>query len=290
MSYFRNTLRILLITLPLHGYAAESVQVILQNGRSIPASALSLQGDKFVLTAAVEGFTPGQAIPFTMADHIYGDKPAEINQAIALTLTGKPKEAQALLIPVVKEHTITAKIPGNFWLAAARALLVAYAIDGDTADTISIGKEISDATPAQGNDPFVSLGKTLLMPVLTTSDEDRASALSNLTTDNLPAELRAYASFFRGNIYKKAKKSTEALEAYLAVTCLHPSGGLIINAAAELQAADFLVALKRPQEAFALAQSALLSTSGTVLDEEAQKRYNSLKPSESQTPSPSNPP
>lgn len=290
MSYFRHTLRILLITLPLHGHAAEPAQVILQNGKSIPASALSIQGDKFVLIAAVEGFTPGQAIPFTMADHIYGDKPAEINQAIALTLTGKPQEAQALLIPIVKEHSITAKIPGNFWLAAARSLLVAYAIDGDTADTNSIGKELSDASASQGVDPFVSLGKALLMPVLTTSDEDRALALSNLTTDNLPADLRAYASFFCGNILKKEKKNTEALEAYLAVPCLHPSGGLILNAAAELQAADFLVALKRPQEALALVKSALHVTSGTVLDDEAKKRYTSLKPADSQTPSPSNPP
>lgn len=290
MSYFRNTLRILLIALPLHGHGAEPAQIILQNGRSIPASALSIQGDKFVVTTAVEGFAPGQAIPFTMADHIYGDKPAEINQAIALTLTGKPQEAQALLIPVVKEHSITSKIPGNFWLAAARALLVAYALDGDAADTTSIGKEISDATSAQGIDPFVTLGKALLMPVITTSAEDRAIALSNLTTDNLPADLRAYAAFFRGNILKKEKKNAEALEAYLAVPCLHPSGGLILNAAAELQAADFLVALKRPQEALALVQSALRVTSGTVLDDEAKKRYKSLKPVDSPTSSPSNPP
>jgi tetratricopeptide (TPR) repeat protein len=290
MSYCRKTLRILLIALPLHGHAAEPPQVILQSGKSIPASALSIQGDKFVVIAAADGFTPGQAIPFTMADHIYGDKPAEINQAIALTLTGKPQEAQALLIPIVKEHSITSKIPGNFWLAAARALLVAYALDADTADAVSIGKEISDATAAQGIDPFVSLGKALLMPVLTTSSEDRAIALSNLTSDNLPADLRAYASFFRANILKKEKKNTEALEAYLAVPCLHPSGGLILNAAAELQAADFLVALKRPEEALALVQSALRVTAGTVLDDEAKKRYTSLKPVDSPTSSPSNPP
>jgi tetratricopeptide (TPR) repeat protein len=224
-----------------------------------------------------------------MADHIYGDKPAETNQAIALILTGRSKEAQALLLPVVSEHRITAKIPGNFWLDAARALLVAYATNGDAADTTAIGKEISDATPAQGIDPFVSLGKALLLPVLTTTAEDRAIALGNLTTDNLPADLCAYASFFRGNILKKDRKNTEALEAYIAVPCLYPSGGLILNAAAELQAADLLVALKRPKEARALVESALRVTTGTVLADEANKRFTSLKENGPSTPASNQP-
>ena len=289
MSHSRNILRILLITLPLQAAFAEPLQLVLQNGRSIPVSALSLEGDKLVLKTAVEGFTAGQCMPLRMADHVYGEKPAETNQAIALILSGNPKEAQTLLTRVVEEHRITAKIPGNFWLEAARALLVACAINNDSADATSIGKEISDATPAQGIDPFVSLGKALLMPVLTTSSEDRAIALSNLTTDNLPADLRAYASFFRGNILKKEKKNAEALEAYLAVTCLHPSGGLILNAAAELQAADMLLELKRRQEALALVQSALRVTTGTVFADEAKKRFTSLKEYEPSTPSSNQP-
>jgi tetratricopeptide (TPR) repeat protein len=277
MSYTRNIIRTLLIALPFHGAFAEPLQLILQNGRSIPVSALSLEGDKFVVKTAVEGFNAGQALPLAAADHIYGEKPAEINQAIALVLTGKPKEAQALLKPVIEEHRITAKIPGNFWLSAARAYLVACAVNLDAVDATSIGKEISDATPAQGIDPFVSLGKALLMPVLTTSSEDRAIALSSLITSSMPAELCAYASYFRGNILKKDKKNAEALEAYLVVPCLYPSGGLILNAAAEVQAADLLNDPKRREEAVALLESALRVCKGTVLEQEAGKRLTSIK-------------
>lgn len=285
MSHTRNILRILLIALPLHGASADPVRVVFQNGNSIPASALALEGDKFVVKTAAEEYAPGQSFPMTMVDHIYGDKPAEINQAIALILTGRSKEAQTLLLPVIEQHRITAKIPGNFWLDAARALLVAYASNGEGADTTAIGKEIADTTPAQGIEPFASLGKALLLPTLTTSAEDRAIALSNLCADNLPADLCAYASFFRGNILKKDRKNAEALEAYLAVPCLYPSGGLILNAAAELQAADLLVPLKRPKEALALVESALRVTTGTVLADEANKRFTSLKENGSSTPS-----
>jgi tetratricopeptide (TPR) repeat protein len=277
MSHTSNILRILLITLPLHYTSAGPLQVVFQNGRSIPASSLSLEADKLVVKTAAEGFNPGQTFPLTMADHVYGEKPAEINQAIALALAGRPEEAQALLLPVVKDHRITATIPGNFWLNAARALLVAYAINGDTAETTSIGKEISGATPAQGIDSFVLLGKALLMPVLTTKAEKRELALRDLATDNLPADLCAYASFFRGNILMKEKKNAEALEAFLSVPCLYPSGGLIFNAAAELQAADLLAALGRREEAIALLESALRVSSGTVLADEANARLTSLK-------------
>jgi tetratricopeptide (TPR) repeat protein len=277
MSHPRNILRLLLIALPLHGAYGETLELVLQNGRSIPVSALALEGDKLVVKTAVEGFTAGQALPMMMADHIYGDKPAAINQAIALILTGKAKEAQPLLKPVIEEHRITAKFPGNFWLDAARAYLVACAVNLDAADAASIGKEIGDATASQGIDPFVSLGKALMMPVLTTTSEDRAISLSALATGNMPADLCAYASFFRANILKKDKKNAEALEAYLTVPCLYPSGGLILNAAAELQAADMLAELKRPDEALALVQSALRASTGTLLADEANKRLTSLK-------------
>lgn len=277
MSYSRKILQILLIAIPLHGISAKTAYVVFQNGRSIPASALSLEGDKLVVKTAADGFNPGQSYPLAMADHVYGDKPDEINQAIALTLIGKPKEAQALLLPIVKEHHITAKIPGNFWLDAARTLLVVYAINGNAADTTQIGEEISDATPAQGVDSYVLLGKALLIPALTSKSEDRMTAFRALTTDNLTADLCAYASFFCGNILKKEKKSAEALEAYLAVPCLHPSGGLILNAAAELQAADLLAALGRREEALALVESALRVSTGTVLADEANTRLTSLK-------------
>lgn len=277
MSHTRHIFRILLLALPFHGALAEPLQLILQNGRSVPVSVLSLEGDKFVVKTTVEGFVSGQALPMTSVDHVYGEKPPGINQAIALLLTGKSKEAGALLKPVVNEHRITAKIPGNFWLSAARAYLVACAVNLDSAEANRIGKEISDATPAQGIDPFVSLGKALLMPALTTSSEDRATALKSLITSSMPAELCAYASYFRGNILKKEKKNAEALEAYLAVPCLYPSGGLILNAAAEMQAAELLNDPKRREEAVALLESALLVCKGTVLEEEAGKRLASLK-------------
>lgn len=278
MSLIRHLIRIAPIALAWQAAsAADPVRVVFQNGRSIPASALALQGDKLVVKAAADGFNPGQSFPLPMADHVYGEKPAAINQAIALALTGKPKEAQDLLKPVVDEQRITARIPGNFWLDAARALLVAYAVNGDATDCTNIGKEISDATPAQGIDPFVSLGKALLLPVLTTKWQDREVALRDLTTDNLPADICAYAAFFRGNVFKKENKNVEALDAYLAVTCLHPSGGLILNAASELQAADLLAAQGRREEALALVQSAIRVSQGTVLADEATKRLESLK-------------
>jgi tetratricopeptide (TPR) repeat protein len=75
----------------------------------------------------------------------------------------------------------------------------------------------------------------------------------------------------------KEKKNAEALEAFLSVPCLYPSGGLIFNAAAELQAADLLAALGRREEAIALLESALRVSSGTVLADEANARLTSLK-------------
>lgn len=257
--------------------AAEPARVVFQNGRSIPITALALQGDKLVVKTAADGFNPGQSFPLLSADHIYGDKPAEVNQATALLLTNKAKDAQKLLEPIIAEHRLTSKIPGNFWLVSARALLVAYAVNGNSSECAAIGKEISDATPAQGIDPFVSLGKALMMPALTTKFEDREVALRDLTTDNLPADICAYASFFRANLLKKENKKAEALEAYLSVPCLYPSGGLILNAAAELQAADLLATLQRPEEALALVNSALRVSTGTVLAEESNKRLESLK-------------
>ena len=178
------------------------------------------------------------------------------------------------------------KSPGNFWLEAARAALVAYALTGNTAKCTEIGKEISDATPSQGIDPFVSLGKALLLPA-STKVEDRVVALSDLTTDNLPADVAAYASFFRGQLLKGAKRSAdaaeakkqdaEALEAYLMVPCLFPSGGLILNAVAEMNAAEFLVTLGRREEAVALLNSSIRQSPGTLVAADANKRLESLK-------------
>ena len=211
------------------------------------------------------------------ADHVYGEKPAEVRQAIALLLLGQPKDAQKLLEPVVARHRGTAKVPGNFWLEAARAPCWSPTPSPATSPECSeIGKEISDATPAQGIDPFVSLGKALLMPATRQAD-DRLLALRDLTVGNQPADVSAYASFYCGNLLKEEKRDAEAMEAYLAVPCLFPSGGLILNAAAEIQGADFLAALGRREEAMALLNSAIRACGGTVLAEEAKKRLESLK-------------
>lgn len=258
--------------------AADAARVVFQNGKSIPIGALTLQGDNLVVQTESDGFKTGQTFPFQSADHVYGEKPAAVNKAVALLLMGKPKDAQKLLEPVVAEHRITAKIPGNFWLESARALLVAHAVNGDSKECVEIGKEISDAAPGQGVDAFVTLSKALLLPA-TAKAEERELALRDLTTGNQPAEVCAYASYFRGNLFKKEKRNPEALEAYLAVPCLFPSGGLILNAAAEIQAADFLTQEGRRVESTALLNSALRDAPGTILADEANKRLESLKES-----------
>lgn len=275
------------VSLPLSwASAADPIRIVFQNGRSVALSAVTLQVDKLVIKDSADGFTAGQSFPLISADHVFGEKPAAINPGVALLLTDKPAEALKLLEPVIAEHRLTAKIPGNFWLEPARAALVAYALTGNTAKCTEIGKEISDATPAQGIDPFVSLGKALLLPA-STKVEDRAVALGDLTTDNLPADVAAYASFFRGHLLKSVKRNPDAaeakkqeaetLEAYLTVPCLFPSGGLILNAVAEMNAAEILVNMSRREEAVALLTSSIRQSPGTLVAAEANKRLDSLK-------------
>jgi tetratricopeptide (TPR) repeat protein len=266
--------------------AADPVQVVFQNGRSIPISSLALEADKLVIKTSGNGFTAGQSFPLTSADHIYGGKPEQINSGVALLLIGKPAEALKLLEPVVAEQRLTAKIPGNFWLEAARAALVAHAVMGNTAKTTEIGKEISDATPSQGIDPFVSLGKALLLPA-STPVEDRGVALGDLTTDNLPADLAAYASFYRGNLLNEVKRDKDpakalkqtmaALEAYLMVPTLYPAGSMVLNGVAEAKAAEILVSLGRREEAIALFNSSIRETGGTLVAVDSAKRLEELK-------------
>ena len=256
--------------------AAEPARIVFQNGNSIPVTAVTQQGDKLVVTGPADGFAQGQTFPFSSADHVFGEQPAEIDQGIALLLWGNPKDALKLLEPVVIAHRSTAKIPGNYWLEAARAALVAYAVTGNPTKCVELGKEISDATPMQGIDPFVSLSKALLMPA-TTKVEDRLVALRDLTVGNQPADVSAYAAYHSGNLLKDEKRAAEDLEAYLTIPCLFPSGGTILNAAAETKASEFLITLGRREEAVALVNSALRTSGGTVLAEEAKKRLESLK-------------
>jgi len=256
--------------------AAEPIRIVFQNGRSVPLVAVGLQGDKLIITGAAEGFTAGQSFPLATADHVFGEKPAELYQAVALLLMDKPAVALQLLEPIVTGQRITAKIPGNFWLEAARAALVAYAVSGDAAKCGEIGKEISAATPASGNDPFVLLGKALLMPSSAKVD-DREAAFRDLMTDQLPADVCGYASFYRAKWLKSLKRDAEALEAYLVIPCVYPSGGMILNAVAELKASELLVSSDRRDEATALLKSSVRDSTGTRVAVEANKLLDSLK-------------
>lgn len=256
--------------------AADPVRIVFQNGRSILASNVSLQGETISVKNPEEGFAAGQTFPLSSADHVYGDKPPELNPAISMLLNGSPRDALRLLEPILVAQKVTAKIPGNFWLEAARAALVAYALDGNSARAQEIGKEIADATPAQGIEPFAALGKALLMPG-SAKVEERESALSDLTTEDSPTDLAAYACFYRGNLLKGAKRNADALEAYLMVPCLFPAGGSILNAAAELNASELLLGMSRREEAIELLKSAARDGAGTLLATEANKRLESTK-------------
>ncbi len=273
MSPLTPLTRLLPIALALSAapLGAEPAQLVFQNGRSIPLSSVDIAQDKVLIKTTAEGFGAGQSFPLTAVSHVFGDRPAELNQAIALILFEKQSEAIALLEPLVAAHRVSAKIPGNFWLESARALLVSYALTGDSSRCTQLGKDISDATPAQGSDSFVSLGKALLMPE-STGLEERDVSLKDLTTDEMPADVAAYASFFRAKLLKQQKKNPEALHSLLAVPGLYPSGGLILNAAAEILAADMLAALNRRDEATTLINSAMRVTQGTILTVEANKR------------------
>lgn len=266
------------VILPLSSVgAAEPVRLVFQNGRSVALSAVVLQGDKFVVNVATDGFNPGQSFPVASVDHVFGEKPAELDPAIALLLTGKPAEALKLLEPIVVSQRASATIPGNFWLNAARASLVAYAVSGNSAKCTEIGKEISDATPLQGIDPFVSLGKALLLSA-STKVAERETAFQDLTTDNLPADVAAYASFYRAEVLKGAKRDVEALEAYLSVPCLYPSGGMVLNGTAEFKAAEILATLNdRREEAVFLLKSSVINSAGTLVAVEANKRLESIQ-------------
>lgn len=268
----------LALAVSLSAHAADPVRIVLQNGKSTPISNVVLQGNNFVVKTLADGFAEGQVLSPQSVDHIYGVKPPEINQALAILLTDKEKakDARKLLDPVLAEHKHTAKIPGNFWLEAAKIMLVIYAIQADSKAFTDIGKEISDATPESGIDPFVALGKALMMSPLTKLEE-RDAALSEQTTDNLPADVCAFAEYFRGELFKKEKRDSQALECFLRVSCLYPSGGLILNAGSEIKAADLLAAAGKREEALALVNSALRSAAGTILVEEANKRIQSLK-------------
>jgi hypothetical protein len=260
-----------------HAAPAEPMRIVLLNGRSIPIADVQLQAENLIVTNAFESFAKDQVIPFAIVDHVYGPEPVELKQAAAQLLTGQAREARKLVEPLVSQHRITAKIPGNYWIAAARTFLLASAVMGDAAKCTEIGKELSDVTTSKGSDPFVALGKALLLPAAAKAEE-RQTALNDLISVNrMSAEVCAYAAFYLGDLHKEGKRNDKALEAYLSVPCLYPSGGLVILAAAEIQAAELLSALTRPLEAVALLNSAVRNAAGTPLADNATKLLKSLE-------------
>lgn len=263
--------------LPQSLFALEQARIVFQNGRTVPLAAVDLTGDQFVVKTATDTYNLGQTFAFAMADHVYGDKPPALNQGIALIMLEQERDALKLLEPLLVEHRVSAKIPGNFWLEAARAALVAYAMAGNTAKMTELGKEIADATPAAGADQFTNLGKALGQSKVGKA-EARDQALADLTTDNMPADVAAYACYFRAKIMQDNKKPDEALELYLSVPCVFPTGGMVVNGAAELQAAEILASMTgRREEAVALLTSAVRHSAGTAIFTEANKRLESLK-------------
>ncbi|MCX6877860.1 MAG: hypothetical protein NTW21_29215 [Verrucomicrobia bacterium] len=251
-------------------------QLVLQNGRAVPISAVSMQKDQFLVKTDTDNFMAGASIPVSSVDHVVGDKPAAINQAVALLLTGKSKDARKLLAPVLAEHADTAKLPGTFWLEAARAVLVTDGLDGFAGPCAALGKEISEATPDSGPDPFVALGKALLQPA-TAKVTEREAALREVISDDMPDDLCAYASFFLAELLRNDRRKDAALDTYLAVPCLYPSGGIVVNGMAQLRAAEILTAQGSRDEALALVHSAIRNSKGTVAAELAAKLLESIK-------------
>lgn len=256
--------------------AAVPPHLVLQNGRAVPVSAVALQNGQLLVKTASADFAANTSIPLAQADYITGDKPAEINQAIALLLTGQPREAAKLLEPLLAEHQFSAKLPGNFWLEAARATTVAHALDANTKAANDLIKAISEATPAQGTDPYYNLVRALSQPG-SAKLQDRLDSFNVIAKDNLPADLCAFAAFFRAELLREHKRDAEALEGYLTISCLFPSGGLTINGIARFRAAELLVAMKRRDEALALANSSLRCVRGTTVEAPLKKLLESIQ-------------
>lgn len=256
--------------------AATPPQLVLQNGRAVPIAAVSFQNGQLLVKETTPEFAANTAIPMAQADYVTGDKPAEINQAIALMLTGKPRDAAKLLDPLLTQHLCTNKLPGNFWLEAARAATIAHALDANPKAAGDLIKAISDATPAQGTDPYYNLVRAISQAGAA-KVQDGVDAYGVIANDNLPADLCAYAAFFRAELLREHKRDAEALEGYLSISCLFPSGGLTINGLARFRAAELLVAMKRRDEALALANSATRCVRGTAVEESLKKLLESIQ-------------
>jgi len=257
--------------------AAEPVRIVFQGGRAIPIEALELKGANFVVTAAQEGGPAvGQSVPTNTADHVYGDKPEGINKGIGFLLTGEPVKALGLLEPIVASQKVTGPVPGNFWVETARATILSYADMGNAAKAEDLAKALADATPEAGPDPVLALARVLLLPASTKLDA-KTAAFDELINDNSPTDIAAYASYFKGQALQKGKKDFDALQAWSGVTCLYPTGGNVLNGAAELASSQYLFNQKRREEAVALLEAAVRDARNSPVADEAKKRLESMK-------------
>jgi hypothetical protein len=256
--------------------AADPLRIVFKGGRSLPVDAVTIENGQFKVLAGQESFTTGQMFKTDLADYISGEKPEAINRGVAFILMDKPVEAIAQLESVLNAQKVTASIQGNYWIETARALLVAYARIGNNAKMDALGKELAEATPESGTDPGMLLAKAISLPPSTRLDE-RLAAFGDLLDDKNPTDVAAYAAFFRANALVKTKKEGEALQGYLTVPCLYPTGGSVINGAAELFASEALAKQSRREEAVALLRAAINDARGTAIADEAKKRLESLK-------------
>lgn len=253
------------------------LRLVCLNGKSLPLAALQPQGNDFVVATTVPDFAQGQVLSAAVISHIEGERPKALNQAIALLLSRRAKEARQLLEPIYLSQLSVGKIPGNDWVEATRMLLLCHATMGDAKKCSELGKQIADATPQQGIDPFANLSKALLMPASSSTAEDRIAAFQMVLTDDQPSSVRAFASYFLAEFFLNEKKSADALKCFYAVTNLYPFTNQIVCAAAQLKAAELIAAQNQRAEALVLVESAQLSATDTIIAEEAAKRLLSLK-------------
>lgn len=256
--------------------APSGPMVVFRTGRSIPLAAIAPQGENFVVREAVAGYAAGAAIPAASISHVSGEKPAALSIGTGQFLMGQPRDAIKTLEPLVSSLKSAAKISGSYWVESARVLVLAYAQEKETAKIDPLVKDISDATPTPGTDPVGRLAKALATPV-SSGFEARVGALNDQISDSNLVEMSAFASFFKGRLLEEEKKNTEAIQAYLTVGCLYPSGSVLTTSAAELRSATLLAAKDgRRDEAVSLMKSAAIGGEGTAIGENAKKRVDSL--------------
>lgn len=259
--------------------AAEDVQplrIVFQGGRTVSLEALKVEGDQFVVVAAEGDLTVGQKVPVTAADHMFGDKPAAVNEGIALMLLRNPEQAIATLEPVLESQKVTASVPGNFWVESARGAVLAYADMANGPKVEALLKELKDVNKEKGTDTLADLAKVLMLPAAT-KIEQKVAAFDALINDVSPTDVAAYATYFKGEALKKAKQDAEASQSYLVAPTLYPTGNGVLNGAAELNASEFLIRKNRVNEAVNLLNSAARSAPNTSVATEAQKRLQSVK-------------